>query len=46
MTQAGASPFTGSRQRVLTALRSYLTDGEWDDIRSSLPRDVAAFFTV
>jgi uncharacterized protein (DUF2267 family) len=33
-------------QRVLAALRSYVTDGEWNDIRSSLPQDVAALFTV
>jgi uncharacterized protein (DUF2267 family) len=29
-------------QRVLQALRSFVTDGEWEDVRSSLPKDVAA----
>jgi uncharacterized protein (DUF2267 family) len=33
-------------QRVLAALRSYVSDGEWNDVRSSLPQDVAALFTV
>jgi uncharacterized protein (DUF2267 family) len=28
-------------QRVLHALRRYVTEGEWDDIRSSLPKDFA-----
>lgn len=29
-------------QRVLQALRHHVTEGEWDDIRSSLPQDLAA----
>jgi len=27
---------------VLTALRRYITDGEWHDIRSTMPRELAA----
>jgi uncharacterized protein (DUF2267 family) len=33
-------------KRVLRALRSYVTDGEWEDIRSSLPRDLATLLAV
>jgi uncharacterized protein (DUF2267 family) len=29
-------------ERVLRALRRYVTDGEWQDIASTLPRDLAA----
>jgi uncharacterized protein (DUF2267 family) len=29
-------------QRVVHALRRYITQGEWDDIRSSLPKDLAS----
>jgi uncharacterized protein (DUF2267 family) len=32
--------------RVLRALRSYVTDGEWEDIRSSVPRDLASLLAV
>jgi uncharacterized protein (DUF2267 family) len=28
-------------QRVLGALHRFVTDGEWDDIRASMPRDLA-----
>jgi uncharacterized protein (DUF2267 family) len=27
---------------VLQALRRYITDGEWDDIKSAMPKDLAA----
>lgn len=27
-------------QRVLNALRRYVTEGEWDEVRSSLPKDL------
>ncbi|HEY2204903.1 MAG TPA: DUF2267 domain-containing protein [Pseudonocardia sp.] len=27
---------------VLTALREHITDGEWQDVRSSVPKDLAA----
>ena len=27
-------------QRVLQALRRYVTEGEWDEVRSSLPKDL------
>ena len=33
-------------KRVLGALRSYITDGEWEDIRSSVPRDLATLLAV
>jgi uncharacterized protein (DUF2267 family) len=33
-------------KRVLRALRSYVTDGEWEDIRSSVPRDLATLLAV
>ena len=26
---------------VLAALKVHVTDGEWDDIRSSMPKDLA-----
>jgi uncharacterized protein (DUF2267 family) len=29
-------------QRVLQALRSYVTEGEWEDIKSSVPKDLAS----
>jgi uncharacterized protein (DUF2267 family) len=29
-------------QRVVHALRRYITQGEWDDIRSSMPKDLAS----
>jgi uncharacterized protein (DUF2267 family) len=29
-------------QRVLGALRRYVTDGEWEDIKSSVPKDLAS----
>jgi uncharacterized protein (DUF2267 family) len=29
-------------RRVLAALRRYVTDGEWEDIKASVPRDLAA----
>jgi len=30
----------GLVQTVLRALRAYVTEGEWDDIKSSVPRDL------
>jgi uncharacterized protein (DUF2267 family) len=27
-------------QRVLHALRRYVTEGEWEEVRSSLPKDL------
>ncbi|MET9019205.1 erythromycin esterase family protein [Actinopolymorpha sp. NPDC004070] len=29
-------------QRVLQALRDHITEGEWDDVKSSVPRDLAS----
>jgi uncharacterized protein (DUF2267 family) len=29
-------------QRVLEALRSHVTEGEWDDIKSTMPKDLAS----
>jgi uncharacterized protein (DUF2267 family) len=29
-------------RRVLEALRRYVTDGEWEDIKSSVPKDLAS----
>jgi uncharacterized protein (DUF2267 family) len=29
-------------QRVVQALRSHVTEGEWEDVRSSLPKDLAS----
>jgi uncharacterized protein (DUF2267 family) len=29
---------------VLQALRRYITDGGWDDIKSAMPKDLAAAF--
>jgi uncharacterized protein (DUF2267 family) len=29
-------------QRVLQALRHYITEGEWEDVRSSMPKDLAS----
>ncbi|HZA09454.1 MAG TPA: DUF2267 domain-containing protein [Mycobacterium sp.] len=31
-------------QTVLQALRSYITEGEWQDIKSSMPKDLATAF--
>ncbi|HEY8453801.1 MAG: DUF2267 domain-containing protein [Micromonosporaceae bacterium] len=31
-------------QTVLRTLRSYVTEGEWEDVRSSVPGDVRALF--
>lgn len=28
-------------QRVLTAVKRYVTDGEWNDIKSSMPKDLS-----
>jgi uncharacterized protein (DUF2267 family) len=28
-------------QRVVQAMRRFVTDGEWDDVLASLPRDLA-----
>lgn len=28
-------------QRVLTALKRYVTDGEWNDIKSSMPKELS-----
>jgi hypothetical protein len=28
--------------RCCRALRRYITDGEWDDIKSAMPKDLAA----
>lgn len=29
-------------QRVLQALRDHITEGEWEDVKSSVPRDLAS----
>jgi uncharacterized protein (DUF2267 family) len=29
-------------QRVLQALRLHITDGEWEDVKSSVPQDLAS----
>jgi uncharacterized protein (DUF2267 family) len=29
-------------QRVLHALREYITDGEWEDVRSTMPKDLVS----
>jgi len=29
-------------ERVLQALRRFITEGEWEDVRSSMPKDLAA----
>jgi hypothetical protein len=34
------------RNQSHAALRSYVTDREWEDIRSSVPRDAAALLAV
>ncbi|MGW0229615.1 DUF2267 domain-containing protein [Actinopolymorpha singaporensis] len=31
-------------QRVLQALRDHITEGEWEDVKSSVPRDLASVF--
>jgi uncharacterized protein (DUF2267 family) len=32
-------------ETVLHALRRHISDGEWEDVRSSLPRDLASLLT-
>jgi uncharacterized protein (DUF2267 family) len=29
-------------QRVLQALREYITEGEWEDVRSTMPKDLVS----
>jgi uncharacterized protein (DUF2267 family) len=37
--EGGVEPLV---QRVLQSLRRHITDGEWEDVKSTMPKDLAA----